>query len=103
MPSRSARPCRQPGCPALVRGKPRCPEHTRQHERARPSRHERGYGNAWDRISAQVLERDGYACFYCGGPATTADHVISKARGGTDDMDNLVAACVPCNSRKGAR
>lgn len=50
-----------------------------------------------------VLQRDGYTCNYCGGEATTADHVVAVANGGTDDMNNLVACCVACNSSKGAR
>jgi hypothetical protein len=40
-------------------------------------------------------------CAYCGGPAGTIDHVRPQAFGGTDDPDNLVDACQPCNSRKG--
>jgi 5-methylcytosine-specific restriction endonuclease McrA len=60
----------------------------------------RGYGGAWQRLSAAVLKREGYVCHYCGGRADTADHVTPKARGGTDSMDNLVACCRSCNSGK---
>lgn len=31
------------------------------------------------------------------------DHTIPLAQGGTDDLDNLVLCCGPCNARKGAR
>ena len=31
----------------------------------------------------------------------SVDHVVPVTRGGTDDLDNLVAACWPCNARKG--
>lgn len=31
----------------------------------------------------------------------TVDHVVSEAEGGMDTLDNLVASCVVCNSRKG--
>ena len=31
----------------------------------------------------------------------TVDHIIPKNNGGVDSWDNLVAACVPCNARKG--
>lgn len=31
------------------------------------------------------------------------DHVIPRSRGGTDRFENLVLACLPCNSLKGAR
>ena len=33
----------------------------------------------------------------------TIDHVVPKSRGGPDTWENLVAACVPCNNRKGNR
>ena len=31
----------------------------------------------------------------------TIDHIIPKDKGGRDSWENLVAACVPCNTRKG--
>ncbi len=33
--------------------------------------------------------------------SATLDHVVPHARGGTNDMDNLVAACWPCNFGRG--
>ncbi len=39
-------------------------------------------------------------CTYCGDPADTIDHDVPVSRGGTDDLDNLVPSCWPCNSRK---
>lgn len=60
-------------------------------------------GAWWDALRLQVLERDGYVCAYCGGEATEADHIIPKDAGGKDELGNLVAACKPCNSRKGNR
>lgn len=32
----------------------------------------------------------------------TVDHIIPKSRGGTNDLDNLVIACYPCNTGRGA-
>ncbi|HFE52841.1 MAG TPA: HNH endonuclease [Bacteroidetes bacterium] len=52
-----------------------------------------------------IIKRDNRQCQYCGtrtGPFTV-DHVIPKDRGGTDSWENLVCACVRCNSRKGNR
>lgn len=40
-------------------------------------------------------------CNYCGQPATGWDHLIPKAKGGTDDPSNLIPACGGCNAAKG--
>ncbi len=50
-----------------------------------------------------VLARDGHACQYCGARAETIDHVVPRSRGGTHTWENVVAACRPCNVRKGCR
>jgi 5-methylcytosine-specific restriction endonuclease McrA len=50
-----------------------------------------------------ILRRDNYTCQYCGRknvPLTT-DHIIPKAYGGKDEWENLVCACVECNTLKG--
>lgn len=49
-----------------------------------------------------VFARDGHRCQYCGGPAESIDHVIPRARGGQHVWENVVAACRPCNTRKGS-
>lgn len=52
-----------------------------------------------------ILRRDDNQCQYCGTKKSvmTIDHIIPKSRGGTDSWENLVAACVKCNNRKGNR
>jgi 5-methylcytosine-specific restriction endonuclease McrA len=52
-----------------------------------------------------VLARDAYTCQYCGREShgLTVDHVIPRSRGGTSAWENIVAACAPCNRRKGNR
>lgn len=51
-----------------------------------------------------VFRRDQDRCQYCGShDGLTIDHVHPKSRGGRDTWENLVAACVPCNNRKGNR
>jgi hypothetical protein len=82
----------------LKRG--RCLSCLRQYYRERGTTRARGYGGAWKRLSAAVLRRDNFVCRYCGGSATTADHVVPKSKGGSDAMSNLVAACRSCNSGK---
>jgi 5-methylcytosine-specific restriction endonuclease McrA len=51
----------------------------------------------WKKLRLRILNRDGWICFWCGMEANTCDHVIPVARGGSDDPDNLVAACKRCN------
>lgn len=52
-----------------------------------------------------ILRRDGMRCQYCGTqhPPLTVDHVIPRSRGGNDTWENLTAACIRCNNRKGNR
>lgn len=40
------------------------------------------------------------ACWYCGNPANTTDHLIPRASGGGDGDENTVRACWPCNRQK---
>jgi len=53
---------------------------------------------------SKVYERDGYKCRYCEKQLTrftaTLDHVKPVAEGGDNSFDNLVTACLICNSRK---
>lgn len=43
-------------------------------------------------------------CVYCGNIyAGTVDHVVPVSKGGLDEPNNLVSACLDCNNRKGAR
>ncbi|MCW5724033.1 MAG: HNH endonuclease [Maricaulaceae bacterium] len=53
-----------------------------------------------------VWLRDGFACVYCGAGRVhdlTFDHVIPRSRGGGTTWENIVAACAPCNLKKGGR
>lgn len=53
-----------------------------------------------------ILLRDEYKCQYCGESGTrgslTMDHVHPRSKGGKTNWKNIVAACKPCNSRKGS-
>ncbi|WP_407146284.1 HNH endonuclease [Bradyrhizobium sp. ORS 86] len=71
--------------------------------------------NVFSRVSEQawlrafrveaVTEQRG-ACAYCHCPLTkrtaTADHRRSRKAGGTTERENIKAACLDCNSLKGA-
>lgn len=52
-----------------------------------------------------IFNRDHNTCMYCGNKFSkaelTLDHVIPSSRGGKSTWENLVAACMPCNRRKG--
>jgi 5-methylcytosine-specific restriction endonuclease McrA len=52
-----------------------------------------------------ILKRDNHKCGYCGRAdlPLTIDHIIPKSKGGDDSWENLVAACLPCNNKKGDR
>jgi len=54
-----------------------------------------------------IYARDRFTCQYCGGRFMTEelnfDHVIPRSRGGRTTWENIVTACIPCNSTKGDR
>jgi 5-methylcytosine-specific restriction endonuclease McrA len=48
--------------------------------------------------------RDEFRCQYCGKSGElTFDHVVPRASGGVTSWQNVVAACSPCNLRKGCK
>ena len=48
--------------------------------------------------------RDEFTCQYCGSRHDlTFDHVVPRALGGVTSWENVVAACAPCNLRKGSK
>lgn len=53
----------------------------------------------------EVLERFGARCYYCGAEdkELTRDHVEPLQRGGAHEPENLLPACVSCNSSKRTR
>ena len=55
----------------------------------------------------EVLARCGFSCVYCGRRPPEVvlhvDHGLPVAAGGTNDGENLVAACFDCNTGKRAR
>lgn len=59
-----------------------------------------GSTRKWRTIREAVLQRDGWQCQACGQDANTVDHVLPRARGGGDDMENLQAMCAKCNRDK---
>lgn len=54
-------------------------------------------------VREYLLEKWHRTCAYCGAQQVPleVEHIVPKARGGTDRVSNLTLACVPCNERKG--
>jgi 5-methylcytosine-specific restriction endonuclease McrA len=105
MTSRHPKPClgngRRP-CPTrgLATVGSRCQRCRSEYNISLGSSTQRGYGGAWRSLREEILERDRFICHWCGGSATSVDHVMLKSRGGGDHPDNLVAACGRCNSAR---
>jgi 5-methylcytosine-specific restriction protein A len=73
----------------------------------RPSAARRGYGHHWRLIRLAHLRRNPL-CVECltdgrSIAATDVDHVVARARGGTDESKNLQSLCHAHHSRKTAR
>lgn len=55
-------------------------------------------------VAAYTLPSGRVRCHWCGESGDracfTVDHIVAKAVGGTDALENLVAACVLCNGAK---
>lgn len=119
MPNTALKPCAFPGCSTLVANSSRCEKHKAQMinsfaDPERGSRHDRGYGYAWEKRRQRVLMRDGGLCQqclangivnYCAGKKYGAhvDHIIPKAKGGADIDSNLQTLCVDCHRQKTGR
>ena len=72
------------------------------------SSHARGYGWKWQQVRVAVLKRDRYVCqcSVCKSSgrvrvASEVDHIVPKAQGGSDAMDNLQAINAQCHRDKG--
>lgn len=52
----------------------------------------------------EVFKRDAFTCQYCGRSAPDVilevDHILPVAKGGTDDLLNLITSCRDCNRGK---
>jgi 5-methylcytosine-specific restriction enzyme A len=60
-------------------------------------------------LKRRLLREQGGVCAWCGQPLDagtaerfpTLDHVIPRSRGGSNDADNIVVACLACNAGRG--
>ncbi len=64
-----------------------------------------GLGDAPTLTNRALFRRDSNTCMYCGDQFAvknlTRDHVKPVSRGGLNTWENVVSACVSCNTRKG--
>lgn len=52
------------------------------------------------KLRSFIFSRSNGKCVYCGAQAEEIDHVIPRAKGGTNSVYNLVASCRACNQMK---
>ena len=84
----------------------------KQFDELRGSAHARGYGRRWRKLRKMVLARDPLCKIQelCGpragqpfpAPSRVADHIVPRARGGEDTMENLRGCCKACHDWKTA-
>lgn len=113
MPARPLTQCNKQGCPHAVRKQGQCPSQCQtkrqqnQYDEHRGNSTQRGYGSRWRKKRAAVL-REEPLCRHCLERGETmqsseVDHIVPKARGGTDERNNLQGLCKTCHSRKTAQ
>jgi 5-methylcytosine-specific restriction protein A len=83
------------GCPEVAVRYGRCETHAKAERRRR---HETT--RAWGRLRRLVLDRAGGRCERCGAVADDAHHLVARARGGADTLDNLEALCEDCHAEE---
>lgn len=103
MPQKPPHPCNRPGCPKLTTAR-FCEAHAQYHEQQRGSASSRGFDHEWrTRTRPRILARDPF-CRKCKRkPSTQVHHVIARARGGSDDDENLEGWCRPCHDALGGK
>jgi hypothetical protein len=99
------RPCSEPGCPTLTTTT-RCPTHTRQRDKARGTRQQRGYDAAHTREAQAWRDRirrgERVTCWRCAEPITDA----ADCHLGHDDVDRTITRGpehATCNLRAAGR
>lgn len=105
MPYKPKKPCRYPGCPALIDPSERyCSKHKSianyYYDRYRRNPVTKiKYGRPWQKIrNAYIAEHP--ICEVChSARATEVHHKLPLKCGGTHDIENLQALCKSCHSR----
>lgn len=97
----SLRVCLEPGCPSLTKTT-RCERHTRERDRARGTRQDRGYGSDHDRLRAEYQRRmdagETFTCWRCAEAGKPHDVDPNDWHLGHDDDDRSVYRGPECPS-----
>jgi 5-methylcytosine-specific restriction protein A len=81
----------------------RCRACRAERDRARGTRQQRGYTDAWLRMVAYAIRTHPY-CAECGTSGDlTGDHIVPLSKGGTNTPSNIQVLCRRCNGAKQAR
>lgn len=61
----------------------------------------------WSHLRPQIFAKTNGHCYHCdkslgriGNDPWQVDHLVPRAKGGTNHIDNLVPSCIPCNHTK---
>ncbi len=93
----------------VYRNRPEVRAHNQELDRTRQhNRNARIKGNGGSHTSKQIQEqfqRQKGKCYYCKDKMVKyhVEHVVPIARGGSNDISNIVLACPTCNHRKNDR
>ena len=80
------------------------PEKVRTYRAATRARRAGAGGSHTEREWLDKCALLGNVCIYCGeAKPLTEDHKIPLSRGGSNDITNIVPACLSCNSRKSTK
>ena len=90
----SYRTCTRCGKVCEQRGVSRCNAHSTRWDTAKGS-----LGWEWTQIRRAKLQANP-RCEQCGAKATTVDHILARAFGGTHDKANLRSLCPACARAK---
>lgn len=84
----------------------RCETCRRRHYRQLRQTTRSGHNDRrWREFRLQILRRDNYVCYHCGGAADEVDHLVPVSVDPTREYDptNCVASCAHHNRSRGAR
>lgn len=63
--------------------------------------------NISTKLRFEIFERDCFTCQYCGRKSPevvlSIDHIKPISKGGTNEKQNLITACLDCNKGKGTK